>query len=140
VILDEDLRIQDLQDALTFGNHKGKSAKPESLQKLIDKDVKYSHSIPILIICVMLIPGLCMAPMNIMAQNTIDKLGRIVPKNTLSHDQIWKWRFGNFINSHVQKELLQACCYLWFLHPSTCKLGSSSKKRISKSAHTGIKN
>jgi hypothetical protein len=29
--LDKDLRKQDLQDALTFGNHKGASTKPESL-------------------------------------------------------------------------------------------------------------
>jgi hypothetical protein len=39
MILDEDLRKQDLQDAHTFGNHKGISAKPESLQKLIGKIV-----------------------------------------------------------------------------------------------------
>ncbi len=31
VELDKDLRKQDLQDALTFGNHKGSSAKPEAL-------------------------------------------------------------------------------------------------------------
>ncbi len=38
--LDKDLRKQDLQDALTFGNHKGASTKPESLWKLISKDAK----------------------------------------------------------------------------------------------------
>ncbi len=52
-----------------------------------------------------------MAPMNIMAQNTIDELGRIVPKDRLTHDQSWKWSSGTSINSHVQKELLQACHY-----------------------------
>jgi hypothetical protein len=86
VELDEDLRKLDLQEALTFGNHKGASAKPEALQKLIDKDVKYGYSITIPISCVTPIPGLCMAPMNIMAQNTIDELERIFPKDRLARD------------------------------------------------------
>jgi hypothetical protein len=90
VELDKDLRKQDLQDTLTFGNHKGASAKPEALQKLIGKNIKYGYSISIPISCIMSIPGLCMSPMNIMAQNTMDKLGRNVPKNRLTHDQSWK--------------------------------------------------
>ncbi len=81
--LDKNLRKQ---DTLTFGNHKGASAKSESLQKLIGKDIKYSYNIPIPILCVVSIPGLCMVPINIMAQNTIDELGRIIPKDRLTHD------------------------------------------------------
>jgi hypothetical protein len=53
VELDKDLRKQDLQDAITFGTHRGTSAKPELLQKCIVKDVKYGYSMPILISCVM---------------------------------------------------------------------------------------
>jgi hypothetical protein len=37
VELDKDLRKQDLQDALTLGNHKGTSVMPESLRKLMAK-------------------------------------------------------------------------------------------------------
>ncbi len=33
-------RQKDLEDALTFGNHKGASAKPDLLRNLIGKDVK----------------------------------------------------------------------------------------------------
>jgi hypothetical protein len=57
------------------------------------------------------IPGLEMAPINIMAQNTIDKLGRVIPKNRLTHDQSWKWSSRTSVNSRVQKELFQACGY-----------------------------
>ncbi len=88
--LDKNLRKKDLQDALILGNYKGASAKPEALLKLISKDVKYGYNIPILILCVTSIPVLCMAPMNIMAQNMMDELGRIVPNNSLTHDQSWK--------------------------------------------------
>jgi hypothetical protein len=52
-----------------------------------------------------------MAPMKIMAQNTIDELGRSVPKDRLTHDQSWKWSSGTSVNSRDQKELLQACRY-----------------------------
>jgi hypothetical protein len=57
VELDKDLTKQDLQDALTFGNHKEASAKPELLPKLLGKDVKYGYSIPIPISCETSIPG-----------------------------------------------------------------------------------
>ena len=109
--LSEDERKQDIDDALTFGNHKGASQKPELLKKLIGKDVKYGYSLPIPLDSVRLIPGICMAPMNIMAQNTIDEFGRIVPKDRLTHDQSWKWSSGTSVNSRVQKDALQACRY-----------------------------
>jgi hypothetical protein len=35
--LSEEERIQDIDDALTFGNHKGASQKPELLKKLSGK-------------------------------------------------------------------------------------------------------
>jgi hypothetical protein len=113
VELDKDLRKQDVQKALTFYTHKGASAKPESLWKLICKDVNYGYSIAIPILCVTSIPGLCMAPMNIMAQNTIDELGIIVSKDRLAYDQSWKWSSGTSINSRVQKSSSKrlACRY-----------------------------
>jgi hypothetical protein len=64
---------QDLVNALTFGNHKGTSQKLVILKKLIKKDVKYGYSLPVPLSSVQSIPGLVMAPMNIMEQNTIDE-------------------------------------------------------------------
>ncbi len=49
--------------------------------------------------------------MNIMAQNTINEFGWIIPKDWLTHDQSWKWSSGTSVNSRVQKDLLQACRY-----------------------------
>jgi hypothetical protein len=59
-----------------------------------------------------------MAPMNIMAQNTISELGKIVPKDRLTHDQSWKWSSGTSVNSRVQK-IAHLSMLLRFLHPST---------------------
>jgi hypothetical protein len=72
---------KDLINALTFGNHKGASAKPELLRHSISKYVKYGYSLPIPLSCIKSIPGLLMAPMNIIAQNTINEIGQITPKD-----------------------------------------------------------
>ncbi len=61
---------------------------------------------------VKLISGLKMAPMNIMAQNTIDEFGQVIPKDQLTHDQSWKWKgYGTSVNSRTRKELLQETRY-----------------------------
>ena len=106
--ISEEDRASNLQEALIFGNHKGASSKPDLLKKLISKDVKYGYSLPIPLESVTQIKGLEMAPMKIMAQNTIDKFIRIVPKDRRTHDHSWKWGgSGTSVNSRVRKELLQ---------------------------------
>ncbi len=92
---------QDLVNALTFGNHKGALQKLVILKKLIAKDIKYRYSLPVPLSSVQLIPGLVMAPMNIMEQNTIEKFRRIIQKDGLTHDQSWKWSSGTSVNSRV---------------------------------------
>jgi hypothetical protein len=110
--ISEEDRESDLKEALTFGNHKGASSKPEVLKKLVNKDIKYGYSLPIPLDSVTKIKGLEMAPMNIMAQNTIDEHGRVIPKDRLTHDQSWKWeKSGTSVNSRVKKELLQETRY-----------------------------
>jgi hypothetical protein len=100
---------QDLVNALTFGNHKGALQKLVILKKLIAKDLKYGYSLPVPLSSIQLIPGLVMAPINIMEQNTSDEFGQIIPKDRLTHDQSWKWSSGTSVNSRVQKELFKAC-------------------------------
>jgi hypothetical protein len=92
---------QDLVDALTFGNHKGALQKPVILKKLIAKNVKYGYSLPVPLSSIRLFPGLVMAPMNKMEQNTINKFGQIIPKERLTHNQSWKWSSGTSVNSRV---------------------------------------
>jgi hypothetical protein len=95
--------VQDLNVALTFGNHKGSLAKPELLMKLIGKDVKHGYSTPIPHNSFKQIPGLEMVPMNIMAQNTINASGQVTPKDRLNHNQSWRWSSSTSVNSWVQK-------------------------------------
>jgi hypothetical protein len=66
--MSKEARQQDVLDALKFGNHKGASAKLDLLRKLIGKDVKFGYSFALPLSSITLIPGICMAPMNIMVQ------------------------------------------------------------------------
>jgi hypothetical protein len=84
--------------------------KPDLLQKLVGKDVSYKYRFAIPLSSVTTIPGVCMALMNIMSQNTINKEGQVVPKDRLTHDQSWRWSSGTSVNSQVQKDLLVTCC------------------------------
>jgi hypothetical protein len=81
------------------------------LKKLTAKDVKYAYSLPVPLSSVQLIPGLVMAPMDIMEKNMIDEFEQIFQKDRLTHDQSWKWSSGTSVNGCVQKKLLQACQY-----------------------------
>ena len=74
-------RVRDLDDAFTFGNHKGATAKSDLLKKLINKDVIHGYILPIPLSSVKSIPELVMAPMNITAQNTINEHGQIILKD-----------------------------------------------------------
>jgi hypothetical protein len=111
VEINKEEQVQNLNSTLTFGNHKDASAKPELLNKLTGKDVKHGYSIPIPLNSIKQIQGLEMAPMNLLAQNIINEVGRVVPIDRLSHGQSWRWSSGTSVNSWVQKEQLQECCY-----------------------------
>ena len=109
--LNEEKRVADVKEALAFGNHKGASAKPELLQKLVSKDIKYGYALVVPLSKFERIPGALMAPMNIMNQNTIDECGRIIGKDRLTHDQSYKWGSGTSVNSRVEKSELLPCMF-----------------------------
>ena len=79
-------KMWDLDDALSFGNYKAMTTKPELLKKLINKDVIHGYSLPIPLSSVKSILGLVMALMNIMAQHTINEHGQTILKDRLSHN------------------------------------------------------
>jgi hypothetical protein len=73
VEISKDKQKTDLNNPLAFGNHKCASAKPNLLQKLIGKDIKYGYSLTIPLASVTSILGLKMAPMNITVGGLVEK-------------------------------------------------------------------
>ena len=109
--LDDDERAQDVTDALSFGNHKNATDNPVLLKQLLEQDVKYGFSLPLPLSKLTRIPGILVAPMNIMKQNTINEHGEIVPKDRLTHDQSYKWSSGTSVNSRIQPVRLLPCMF-----------------------------
>jgi hypothetical protein len=104
--IDKELRCNDINTALAFGNHKGGSLQSELLQKLVSKDVHFGYCLPLPLDKARKIPGALLAPMNIQNQNTIDKHGRIAEKDCLTYNQSYKWPSGTSVNSRIITEEL----------------------------------
>jgi hypothetical protein len=101
-----------VEEALTFGNHKGAMTKPDLLKLLVNNDVIHGFALPLPLDKIIRVQGILLAPLNIQTQNTIDDMGRIVPKDRLAHNQSYKWSYsGTSVNSRVDKNKLLPCVY-----------------------------
>jgi len=109
--LPEDQRAQDIEDALSMGNHKGAGKHPFLLRKIIEKDVVHGYGLPIPLSKIRKLLGAVIAPMNIASQNTINEHGRIVEKDRLTHDQSWQWSSGRSVNNRVNLEEFLPCMF-----------------------------
>ncbi len=105
-------RVKDVEEALTFGNHKGATKQPDLLKLLVKNDVIHGFALPLPLDKIARIQGILLTPLNIQAQNTIKDTGRIVPKDRLTHNQSYKWSYsGTSVNSRVDKGELLPCIY-----------------------------
>ena len=106
------LRIGDLKEALKFGNHKGAKSQPDLLKRLVTGDVIHGYSLPLPLNKIERIPHVCMAPLNIQAQRSINEQGKIIPKDRLTHNQSYKWKTpGISVNSRCNPSTLQHCMF-----------------------------
>jgi hypothetical protein len=77
----ESERVGDLQEATKFRNHKGTEMQQELLLKLVLDDIIYEYKIPLPLHKLTQVPDICMALLNIQAQWTINKIGKIITKD-----------------------------------------------------------
>ena len=62
-----------MKETLSFGNHKRAMRNPIMLRKLIEKNVVHGYGLVLPLSKTDRIPGVLLAPMNILTQNTIDE-------------------------------------------------------------------
>ena len=110
--ISEESCIADVKEALLFENHKGAISQPELLMKLVTGDVIHGYSLPLPLDKIKRLPHVCMAPLNIQAQWTINERGEIIPKDRLTHDQSYKWEHsGTSVNSRCDSSSLPHCMF-----------------------------
>ena len=81
--IDEHDRLLDIDDAFAFGNHKGATKQPEQLKQLITNDINYGFAMVVPLSKIANLPHVCMAPLNVAPQHSIDEYGNVVEKDRL---------------------------------------------------------
>ena len=109
--LNEQQQISDNAAALTFGNHKGAQGNLPLLLNLVEKDVRFGYAVTFPLAKAHLIPGVVIAPMNIMQQQTIDDNGNVLEKPRMTHDQSFAFILGTSVNSRARTDKLLPCMY-----------------------------
>jgi hypothetical protein len=71
--LDDSNQLNNIDNALAFGNHKGDMQQPELLLKLIQDNVDQGFALPLPLNKIKQLPGILVALMNIQLQKTINR-------------------------------------------------------------------
>lgn len=104
---DPEVLVKDLNEALTLGNHKEATAKPELLHILIHNDVKHGYYHHFM-------SNFGAFKHHGTALNRQN--GQIIEKDRLTHNQSFAWSFsGTLVNSRVKGSQLLPCMFGWCL-------------------------
>jgi hypothetical protein len=103
-------RIKDIIEALQFGIHRGAEKQHDLLRKLVKDNVNQGFALLFPLDKIVLIAGILLALLNVQLQKTINKCGKIIPKNRLTQDQSLKWQSGILVNSRINSDQ-QMLCY-----------------------------
>ena len=109
--LNKENQIKDIKETFVFGNHNSAIQQQDLLRKLVTDDIVRGFALPLPLDKIVHIPGVLFAPLNIQAQNTINKRSKIMPKNQLTYNQSWKWQSGTSVNSRIDADKIMPCYF-----------------------------
>ena len=109
--IDDRLRLLDLAAAQEWGNHGGASQKPTALNTFFRDEVKKGWMLPLPLSQLDQIPNLCLSPVNIVEQGTIDMHGNRVKSKPLTHNLSFDFGSGLPVNARAIEEQLTPCFY-----------------------------
>jgi hypothetical protein len=109
--LDDEARLRDLAAAHERGNHGGATRKPTALDTFFRDEVKKGWMLPLPLSKLDQIPNLCLSPVNIVEQGTIDMHGNRVKSERLTHDLSFDFGSGKPVNARAIDEQLTPCFY-----------------------------
>ena len=133
--IDEEVRIQDFDAALSRGNHKSAAKYEKFLEDALVKEVKKGWIMLIPVIEAYKVPGIELAPMGVVDQLGISPWGEFISKKRITHDLSFEGEFsGKSINSRVIKEDLEPCMFgytfLCLVHAIVNMRKNNPKKKI----------
>jgi hypothetical protein len=109
--LSEEERLQDLQEAITYGNHKSASTEKERVTKELEADVIQGWQLPITLDNITNIPEVIVAPLGMVPQATMNEDGSKGMKWRMTHDQTFPFSSTKSVNKRMIFEDLQECMF-----------------------------
>ena len=109
--LNESACLDDLREAIAYGNHKSAIRNAPRLMKILSKEVNKAWQLPLPIQHLDKIPGAIVSPLGLAKQAGIDKNGHIIPKWRVTHDQSFAFSSRKSINDRMIKSELSPCQY-----------------------------
>ena len=112
-LLDKDVRMADMEEAINRENHKSAIDKIDLLESLVEDNIKAGFQVPVPIDLVHKIKNGVVAPYGIAYQFSINEQGERVDKDRLTHDQSFDFSKENSVNNRlIQEDLsMEHICY-----------------------------
>ena len=108
----ESERQEDLDLAVTRGNHKSAVIHKKFLAEALEKEVKKGWILALPLEKATSIPHLTLSPMGVVEQLGINEHGDFVPKRRITHDLSFPGQSSNSsINSRVVEDVLEPCLF-----------------------------
>jgi hypothetical protein len=104
-------RVDDVYEALRYGNHKSTHANPEIVLEMLNEEVRYGWQLVLPASSIPKVPGSIVSPLGLVKQTSIDESGKSIVKWRLTHDQSFRFESETSVNSRVEKEKLANCLY-----------------------------
>jgi len=108
--IEEELRLQDLLEAIEFGNHKSATKDSPKLLLIFGREVKKGWQLTLPIFALKHLHGAVVGPVGIVShQDSIDAFGLRLPKDRPIHNQSFSFGSGQLLNNRVIEDELTPC-------------------------------
>ena len=107
--IEEEPRLQDLLEAIEFGNSKSATKEGPKLLSIFGKEVEKGWQLPLPISALQHLPGAVVGPVGIVSHDSIDAFGHRLSKDRPIHDQLFSFGSGQSLNNRVIGDELTPC-------------------------------
>ena len=109
--ISESERMQDLSEAIEFGNHKSAQKDGHTMLSTLSDEVRRGWQLPLPIELLDSLPTAVVSPMGLADQMALQPDGSRIPSKRLTHDMTYSFSSGKSVNKRVKHEELTTLVY-----------------------------
>jgi hypothetical protein len=107
--IEEEPRLQDLLEAIEFGNHNSATKDSQKLLPIFGKEVEKGWQLTLPIFAPQHLPGAVVGIVGIVSQDSINAFGHGLPKYPPIHHYPFSFGSGQSLNNRVTEDELTPC-------------------------------